>query len=37
VTAQLVLDAIDEAMRRHAARTNLAPGDAEWNEYLGRE
>jgi hypothetical protein len=35
--ARLVLDQTNEALRRHAARTNLAPGDAEWSEYFGDE
>lgn len=30
--ARIWLDAIDGALRRHAARTNVAPGDAEWTE-----
>lgn len=33
--AQLVDDALRQAMRRHRSRVNLAPGDAEWNEYFG--
>lgn len=32
--ARIVHGAIDDGLRRHAARTNLAPGDAEWSEYF---
>ena len=35
--ASLVLDRLDEAERREAARRNLAPGDTEWNDYFGHE
>ena len=35
--ARIALDAIDEAVRRHAARTNFAPGDAEWKDTFGRD
>lgn len=35
--AGIALDAIDNALRRHAARMNFAPGDAEWNETFGDE
>jgi hypothetical protein len=35
--AALALEAIDEALRRHAARTNFAPGDAEWDETFDRD
>lgn len=33
--ARIALEAIDGAVRRHAARTNFAPGDAEWTETFG--
>jgi hypothetical protein len=26
---------VSDALRRDAARRNLAPSDAEWNEYFG--
>jgi hypothetical protein len=35
--ARLVLEETNDVLRRHAARANLAPGDAEWNEYFGDE
>lgn len=35
--ARIALDAIDDALRRDAARRNLAPGDAEWTEATGDE
>jgi hypothetical protein len=33
--ARIALDAADDALRHHAARTNFAPGDAEWTDALG--
>lgn len=35
--ADIALGAIDKAMRRDAARTNFAPGDAEWTETFHDE
>lgn len=35
--ARIALDEIDSAVRRHVARTNFAPGDAEWTETFGRD
>lgn len=34
--ARIALAAIDDAVRRHAARTNFAPGDAEWTDTFDR-
>ena len=33
--AQVFVDAIDGALRRHRARRNFAPGDAEWDATFG--
>lgn len=33
--AKIALEAIDEALRRDAARRNYAPGDPEWNDLVG--
>ena len=35
LAARAFLDAIDDALHRHGARTNFAPGDAEWTETFG--
>lgn len=35
--ARIALDAADDALRRHGARTNFAPGDAEWTATFDRD
>ena len=32
---RIFLDALGDALRRNAARSNFAPGDAEWSETFG--